>query len=162
MSASTTYFSICGQSDRMLVLVRRTKAHDVFDPGAIVPAAVEDDDLAAGRKMLHVALHEHLRFLAIRRRGQRYDAEYAWTDLLGNRLDGASLAGGVPAFEQDDDLELLFLDPILELAELHGSLAQSPSSYAFRFSLGGTVGILIIAAIFGLLEETSRPRPAQC
>src|SRR3954447_18724146 len=39
-----------------LVLRRRTEAHHIFDAGAVVPAAVEDDDFTCSRKMLHVAL----------------------------------------------------------------------------------------------------------
>src|SRR5258706_2295952 len=74
--------------------------------------------------MLHVALHEHLRLLAVRRSGKRDNAEYTRTDLLGDRLDRASLARGVPAFGQDDDPELLFPHPFLELAQLGLELAQ--------------------------------------
>jgi hypothetical protein len=74
--------------------------------------------------MLHVALQEHLRLFAVRRRGKRDDAEYAGTYFLGDRLDRASLAGGVPAFEQDDDPEFLFSHPFLQMGQLNLKLSQ--------------------------------------
>ncbi len=71
-------------------------------PGAVVPAAIEDDDLAGRREVLHVALHVHLALLAIRRRRQRHEAEDARADALGDRLDRAALAGGVAPLEDHD------------------------------------------------------------
>ena len=68
--------------------------------------------------MLHVALKEQLCLLAIRRRGQGDHAKHARTDLFRDRLDRAALAGGIPAFEQDDDPELVRLHPFLEVAKL--------------------------------------------
>src|SRR5215475_12360776 len=44
------------------MLLLGTKSHNVFNPGAVVPAAIEDDDLAGGGKMRHVTLKEYLRF----------------------------------------------------------------------------------------------------
>ena len=74
--------------------------------------------------MLHVALHVHLRFLAIGRRGQRHDAEHARADPLGEGADGAAFAGGVAALEHDDDAQALVLDPLLQVAQLGLELAQ--------------------------------------
>ena len=74
--------------------------------------------------MLHVTLEEQLRLFAIRRRGKRDHAKYTRTDLLGDRLDRAALAGGIPAFEQDDDPELVRLHPFLEMAKLDLELCQ--------------------------------------
>ena len=85
------------------MLVRRAEAHDIFDAGAVVPAAIEDGDLTTGRKVLHVALHEHLALFAVGRRGQGNHPEHARADLFGDRLDGATLAGRIATFEQDDD-----------------------------------------------------------
>ena len=85
------------------MLLLGAESHHVFDAGAIVPAAVEDDDLARGREVLDVALHEHLRLFAVRGRRQRHHAEHARAHPLGDRLDGPALAGGVAPLEQDDD-----------------------------------------------------------
>ena len=125
MPPSTMYFSISGQSSRKRsVLLLGAEAHDVFDAGAVVPAAVEDHDLAGGREVLDVALHVHLRLLAVGRRRQRDDAEDARADPLGDRLDRAALAGGVAALEDDDDAQALGLDPFLQVAELDLQLAK--------------------------------------
>src|SRR3954465_2047718 len=51
-----------------LVLLGRAETHDVLDAGAVVPAAVEDHHLAAGREAFDVALHVHLALFAVRRR----------------------------------------------------------------------------------------------
>src|SRR6516165_8052463 len=52
--------------EEVLVLRLGAKAHDVFDAGPVIPAAVKDDDLAASWKKPDVALHEHLGLLAVR------------------------------------------------------------------------------------------------
>ncbi len=79
------------------------EAHDVFDAGAIVPAAVEDHDLSSGREMLYVSLDEHLALFPIGRSGEGYGPKHARAYFLGESLDRASLAGGIAPFEQDDD-----------------------------------------------------------
>ena len=94
------------------------EAHHALDAGAVVPAAVEQHDLAAGRQMRDVALEIPLRALALARRRQRRDAADARIEPLGDALDDAALAGGVAAFEQHDDLELLVHDPVLQLDQL--------------------------------------------
>src|SRR5262249_52242078 len=86
--------------------------------------AVENHDLAGGWEALDVALHVHLRFLAVGRRGQRHHAEHARTHPLGKRLDGAALAGGIAALEDDDDALAALLDPRLQMAELDLTLAH--------------------------------------
>ena len=106
------------------MLLRRAEAHDVLDAGPVVPAAVEDHDLAAGREALDVALDVHLGLLAIGRRRQRDDAEHTRAHPLGERLDGAALAGRVAPLEDDDDALARDLDPVLQPAELDLQLAQ--------------------------------------
>ena len=62
--------------------------------------------------------------LAVGRRRQRDDAEHARADALGDGLDRAALAGGVAAFEDDDDPQLLGFHPFLEMAQLDLELSQ--------------------------------------
>ena len=88
--------------EKAAVLFLGAEAHHVFDAQAVIPAPVEDHDLAGGREVLHVALDVHLRLLAVGRRGQRHDAEHARADAFGDGLDGAALAGGIAALENDD------------------------------------------------------------
>src|ERR1700716_2519926 len=123
MPLSTTYFSVCGQSPTT-VLALGAESHHVFDAGAVVPAAIEDDDLAGRRKPFDVALHEQLRLLAIRRRRQRDRAKDPRAYALGQGLDGAALAGGIAPLEHDDDARALRFDPILQMAELDLKPAQ--------------------------------------
>jgi hypothetical protein len=66
MPPSTMYFSISGQREEAAVRFLGDEAHRVFDAGAIVPAAIEYDDLARGGKAFDVALNEHLAFFAVR------------------------------------------------------------------------------------------------
>src|SRR5262249_57516774 len=72
------------------VLLGRAEAHDVLDAGAVVPAAVEDHDLAAGREALEVALHVHLALLAVGGRRQRNNARDSRAHTLGNGLNSTA------------------------------------------------------------------------
>ncbi len=103
---------------------RRAESHDIFNAGAVVPATVEDHDFAAGRELLDIALDEQLGFLPIGRRGQGADTEYPGAHLFGQGFDGAALAGGIAAFEDDDHLQLLGFHPFLEMAKLDLELLQ--------------------------------------
>ena len=67
------------------------KPHDMFDAGAVVPAAVEDDDFAGRRKVFHVALHEHLHFW-------RSDGAGSATTRNTRGLDRSVIALIVPPF----------------------------------------------------------------
>jgi hypothetical protein len=113
------YFSIWGQSSRnRLCSARRAEAHHIFDAGAVVPAAVEDHDLAGGRKVLHVALHVHLRLLAVGRRGQ------GGTTRNTRGLTRSVIALIVPPLpaasrpSKTMTLQLVRLHPFLEVAKL--------------------------------------------
>ncbi len=119
-----------------LGLLGRAEAHDPLDAGAVVPAAIEDDDLAGSREVLDVALDVHLRLLALRRRRQGHDLEDARADPLGDALDGAALAGGVTALEHDADLGAGRFDPFLHGHELavkaaHLALVLLAASFAW-------------------------------
>ena len=122
---STIALSTSGTTlQELLDLLLGAEAHHALDAGAVVPAAVEDHDLAGGGQVRQVALHVHLALLALGRRGQRDDAEHARAHALGDRLDGAALAGAVAAFEDDADLEPFVLDPLLQLDELDVQLLE--------------------------------------
>ena len=99
-------------------LVLGAEAHHPLDARAVVPAAVEDHDLAGRRQLRDVALHVDLGLLAVGRRRQRDDAEDARADPLGEPLDHAALAGGVAAFEDDDDPRARGLHPGLQVCDL--------------------------------------------
>ena len=99
-------------------LLFRAKAHDRFDPGAVVPASIEDHDLTPGGKVGDVALHVHLRAFTLVGGGQCDDPEDPGAHPLGEPLDDAALSRGVPALEHDAHLGVLLHDPALQVHEL--------------------------------------------
>ena len=94
------------------------KTHDRFDPGAVVPASVEDHDLTPCGKVRDVALHVHLRAFTVVGSGQCDDPEDPGTHPLGEALDDAALSRGVPTLEHDAHLGVLVHDPALQVHEL--------------------------------------------
>src|SRR5258708_28303689 len=67
--------------------------------------------------MRGVALEMPLRPLALVGGGEGGNAADPRIEPLGDALDDATLAGGVAAFEDDDHLELVVLNPVLQLDE---------------------------------------------
>src|SRR5689334_14631035 len=59
-----------------------------------------------------------MRFVVAVRRGDRIDDVSARVEFLRDALDGATLAGGVPSFEQDHHRPLLQVDLVAKLAKL--------------------------------------------
>ena len=99
-------------------LLLGAKPHDRLDAGPVVPAPIEDHDLTAGGEVRHVALEVHLRAFTLVRGGQCHDPKDAGADPLGEPLDDAALARGVPALEDDAHLGVLLDDPALQVHEL--------------------------------------------
>ena len=58
------------------------KPHDALDAGPVVPASVEQDDLASGRQVRRIALKVPLRLLPLSRRAERHDPASAWVQGL--------------------------------------------------------------------------------
>src|ERR1044071_9119435 len=118
------FFDLRRQLQEPLVSFLGHKTHHMFYAGAVVPAAVEDDELTGCREVFDVTLEEQLAFLPLGRRGQGNDPEYAGTDPFRNRPNGAAFAGRVAPFEGDNDPQALLLDPLLQMAKLDLKLAQ--------------------------------------
>src|SRR5262249_49649019 len=95
-------FDLRAELEEPMMLLLADEPHDVFDASAVVPAAIEDDDFAAGGEIFHVPLQEHLRFLAIRGGREGHYAEHPRAHPLGDGLDRPALAGGVAPLEYDD------------------------------------------------------------
>jgi len=70
--------------------------------GAVVPTAIEDDNLARRGKVRHVPLHIHLSFFTIRWGRKCHYPEYSWADTFRDRPDCAAFSGAVTAFKHDD------------------------------------------------------------
>jgi hypothetical protein len=97
-------FELGHGAEELFILLVRAEAHHAFDAGAVVPAAVEQHDLAGGGQVCHVALEVPLGAFAVVGRGQRRHAADARVQALRDALDHAALAGSVASFEDDDDL----------------------------------------------------------
>src|SRR5262245_22687803 len=111
-------FELRHGAQKLLALLVRAKVHDPFDAGAIVPAAVEQNDLARGRQVRSIALEIPLRPLALVGRGEGSYSANARVKPLRDALDHPALARRVAAFEDDDNLQALRDDPILQLDQL--------------------------------------------
>src|SRR3982074_2545950 len=108
------FLDLRAKLEKPAMLLVAAEAHDVFDAGAIIPAAVEDHDLPGRRESLDIPLHEQLGPFPIGRRRQRHDAKDARAHPFGDGLDGAALARGIAALEHDDDPRDFGLDPSLQ------------------------------------------------
>src|SRR5262249_39753474 len=104
-------------SQELLVLLVGAEAHDAFDPGAVVPAAIEEDHFTPGWQMRNIALEIPLPTLLLGGRAERDYAADARVEARGDALNDAALAGRIPALEDDDDLEALQAHPLLQLDE---------------------------------------------
>src|SRR5262245_19906268 len=100
------------------VLLLRTEAHHPFDAGAVVPASIEQNDLARGRQVLDIALEVPPRPLPFGRRGKRDDPGNAGVEVLRDPLDRAALSGRIAALEDHNQPSTLSTHPFLQLHEL--------------------------------------------
>src|SRR5262245_55857542 len=100
------------------VLLLRAKLHDVFHAGTVIPTPIEDNDLAPGWEVRHVALHVHLAHLAVGWAGRRHDSEHSRPDQLSDCVIRAPFTRTITAFQHDDDTQSFVFYPVLEQAEL--------------------------------------------
>src|SRR5262249_27180872 len=114
-----------GNGEKAFGFVFCAKAHNALDSGTIVPAAVEDHDLSAGRQVGQIALNVHLGFFAIGWGGEGDHPEYPWTYPLRDRLDDAALARTLSTFKDDADLLSPVPDPFFKINQLAVHLSQS-------------------------------------
>jgi hypothetical protein len=96
----------------------RAEAHHLLDAGAVVPAAVEQNELARRRKMLDVALEVPVRTLSRARGRQSHDAAPTRVEALDDAFDRATLARRVPPLEDDGDARAGLAHPLLHQGEL--------------------------------------------
>lgn len=102
------------RAEELLEFFVGAETHHALDTGAIVPASVEEDHFATGRKMRDITLKIPLMAFPLCRSGQRDRPADARIEPLGHALDRASLSGRIPAFEKHNHLQLLMLNPILQ------------------------------------------------
>ena len=117
-------FEFRAGAQELEILLLGAEAHDPFDAGAVVPAAIEQDHFAGRRQMRDIALEVPLGLFPLGRRAQRHHPAHAGVQTRGDALDGAALAGGVAAFEDHHDAQPFGLDPLLQLDQLDLQIAQ--------------------------------------
>ena len=137
-------------AEELLVLLVGAKAHHALHAGAVVPAAVKENDLAARRQVGDIALEIPLRALAVVGRGQGGHAAHARVQALGDALDHAALAGRIAALEEDDHLFPVVLHPVLQLDQL-ALQAQQLAEVGLAAHGVGTVQIVATAAQAGVV-----------
>src|SRR6185295_10893085 len=86
------------------VLLIGAESHDVLDPRPVVPASIEQHDLAGGRQVLYVALEVPLGPLSIGGGPQGDNAAASRIEGIRDALDGPALARGIAALEEEDEL----------------------------------------------------------
>ena len=150
------------QLEEPLGLLRRAEAHHPLDARAVVPAAVEDHDLACGREVRDVALHVHLGLLALGRGGQGDHPEHPRADPLGDPLDRAPL----PAVSRPSNTMQIFAPDALT----HSCIATSSPcsmrisrSYGLRFifAVARHLRVAVGLCVVGCLVSSSCPWPCR-
>src|SRR3989338_7713551 len=139
-------FEFRHSAEEFLVLVFVAKSHHFFNTGAVVPTAVEKNDLTSRRQMGHITLKIPLAALPLT--GRRKCGHPADTRIqpLGDALDYPSFAGCVTAFKKDDYFELLVHDPVLQLDQLALKAKQFPEIEA-------SVQLLLVPGFQGLFDK---------
>ncbi len=148
-------FELRSLAHELAVLRVGAEAHHTLHTRAVVPAAVEEDDLARGGKVLDVALEIPLPALLDGGLLQCDHSCAARIQMFHEALDRTSLAGRVAALEQHDDALPRILHPRLEFQELHLQPVLLPLVVFPRKKV--LVGITAFAPVVGQLAVGGPP-----
>ena len=96
----------------------------MLHPGAVVPAAVQQHDLASGRKVRHITLEVPLRAFAVGWLGQGNGTAHARVERAGDGGDDTPLARRVAAFDDHQEPLTRVLQPARHIVELHLQWSQ--------------------------------------
>src|SRR5262249_13846602 len=153
------FFHYWAPFQKLPVLLLRAKLHHIFDAGTVIPTPIEDNDLARGGKVRHVALHVHLALLTVGWSRKRHHPENSRADPLRDGFDRAAFARAITAFKHDDDTQSFVFYPVLEEAELR----LKPEQFFFVvFSLHLLVlHIPVQLRMTVVLTGASRPIPSE-
>src|SRR5215831_7268886 len=127
------------------MLLFSAKAHDLLDPGTVIPRTVEEDDLPGRRQVLDVTLEIPLPALTLGRDVERDDPRGAGIKMLHETLYRTAFAGGVTAFKDNDNTAARILDPVLQLEQFH--LQQPLQVIVFLAAQSLGVGVLFAPGI---------------
>ena len=100
------------------MLILRAEAHDRFDPAAVVPGAVKQNDLACAWEMIGITLKIPLRLFGIGRFFKSDHAGAPRVEMFGDAFDGTAFAGGITPFKDHQQFEPFHLNVILQFQEL--------------------------------------------
>ena len=119
-------FKLRNAAVELLQLFISAEPHDTLNPGAVVPAAVKEDDLTCRGKVRCISLEIPLCPLACVGGRQGSNPADPRVESLGNSLYGATLARSISTLKDHHQLEALVNDPILELDEFSLEAKELP------------------------------------
>jgi hypothetical protein len=103
------------RAHKLPIFIVAAKAHDALNTSAVVPAAIEQDDLAGRWQFRHITLEIPLPALLLGRRCQRDDTADSWIERIGNTLNHTAFTRCVPPLEQNAQLVAVGPHPLLHL-----------------------------------------------
>src|SRR5271169_1316768 len=106
------------------MLLLGAEAHDMLDPGAIVPTPIEQHDFTARWQLRYVTLEIPLAPLLLGRCAERDNPANPWVEALSNALYHAALARCVAPLEQHADPQAVQPHPFLQLNQFELQMDQ--------------------------------------
>ena len=100
--------------EKLLIFDVRTEAHNPLNACPVVPAAVEENDLAACGEMRDISLKIPLPPFPLGGRAQGDDTILPRVHSMGDALYHAAFSCGIAPLENHNDLELFGVDPLLQ------------------------------------------------
>ncbi len=76
----------------------------MLDAGSVVPASIQDDDLAGSGQLRDVALEVPAGEFAVGRLPERHDSRVSWAPVRDDVLDDVVLASSIPSFDEQQHL----------------------------------------------------------
>src|SRR5215470_4634272 len=113
--ANQHFFEEGARSQELLIFLLCAEAHHALNPGAVVPAPVEQNDLTGRGQFRHISLEIPLPALPLARSGEGDDAADAGVQRICNALDDATLARCIAPLEDDAHLETVVPHIFLQL-----------------------------------------------
>ena len=108
------FFEFRHGTEKLFVFVVVAKTHHPFDPGAVIPTAIETHDFTGRRQVRGITLKIPLGAFAIVRRRQRGNPAYTRIQALGDAFDHAAFARRIAPFKNDHDFMLGIDHPVLQ------------------------------------------------
>ena len=98
-TAAQHLLKLWNRSEKFFVLLVRAKPHHPLNASAVVPTAVEQNNLASRRQVCCIALKVPLCAFTVVGRGKCGHPTHAWVEPLGDALDDPAFAQAVKEFD---------------------------------------------------------------